>query len=222
MNILYGYLFSFLYVFGVLFVVSAIKMLCKAEQNDIFRKAVHILIAFTWLPLYSFLHGTWHFIIIPLAFVIVTAVSAKYSLIKIVERDSEKRKNYGIVHYAVSMTVLCALANICPASIISCGIGVFALSFGDGCASLFGQAFRKMNVHITKTKTLMGSLACFIFTIFGIFILSLFIPFSVKFVSLLVIGVVAALMEIVGGNYDNYSVPFGATATAMLMGIGEV
>ena len=222
MNILYGYLFSFLYVFGVLLVVSIIRNLCNAKHNDIYRKLVHIFIAFTWLPLYQFLHGTWHFIVIPLVFVFITMMSTKYSLIKIVERDNGNRKDYGIVHYAVSMTILCVLANIHPASLIPCGIGVFALSFGDGCASLFGQAFYKMNVHITKSKTLIGSLACYIFTICGIFILNLFIPFSFKFSSIFIIGIVATLLEIVGGRYDNYSVPFGATMMATLIGIGGV
>ena len=94
MNILYGYLISYFYVFGVLFVVSIIKKISKIKQNDIFRKSVHILIVFTWLPLYFFLYGTWHFIVIPLTFVLINAVSAKYSLIKIVERDDGKKKEY--------------------------------------------------------------------------------------------------------------------------------
>jgi dolichol kinase len=120
------------------------------------------------------------------------------------------------------MTLICTAATILPAYLIPCGIGVFALSFGDGAAGVFGQAFSKMNLHITKTKTAMGTIGCFIFSIVGTVVLSTFIPFPIEIIPLLIIGVTAALMEIIGGHLDNYTVPFGTTIVAVLLGIGEV
>ena len=222
MKIIQGYLFSYLYVFGVLLTITTIKKLYNIRMNDVFRKTVHILIVFTWISLYIFLYDTWHFIIIPLSFVLITVASAKYGVIKIVERDTHDGTDYGIIHYSISMTFLCMAATFFPISLVPCGIGIFALAFGDGFAAVFGQAFRKANLYITKTKTLAGAGACFIFTIIGILVLRVFIPFSISIISLIVVGIVAAIMEVIGGKYDNYTVPFGTAAMTMLMRIGEV
>jgi len=216
MNILYGYLFSYLYVFGILAAVFAVRKYSKA-QGGILRKSVHITVAFTWFILCEYLYGSWNFVAIPLTFVIVLAICSKYGLLKIIERDDGRKKDFGIVHYAISMTLICVVATLFPIFLIPCGIGVFALSFGDGAASIFGEAFRKTNLHITKTKTLAGSIACFIFAIVGIFVFRGFVSFEIKIVHLLIIGFVAALMEIIGGHYDNYSVPFGAMASAAIL-----
>ena len=218
MIIIKGYLFSYLYVVGILAAVFAVNKLSKA-QGDVLRKPVHVLVAFTWLILCKYLYGTWHFVILPLTFVVILAVCTKYSLLKIIERDTGSKKDFGIIHYAISMTLICAVAALFPATLITCGIGVFALSFGDGAASIFGEAFRKTNMHITKTKTLVGTIACFIFAIVGIFVFRLFIPFQIGIVHLLIIGFVAAFMEVIGGCYDNYTVPFGAMVTTIILTI---
>lgn len=216
MNILYGYLFSYLYVIGVLVSVSAVKKISKF-QSDIFRKSVHILVAFTWVILCKYLYGTWHFVIIPLTFIVILAACSKFRLLKILERNDGLEKEFGTVHYAISVTLVCMVAKLFPVSLVPCGMGVFALSFGDGTASLFGDAFRKTNLRITKTKTLAGAIACFIFSIIGILILREFVTFQIRIIHLLIIGVVAAFMEVIGGHYDNYTVPFGAMATAAIL-----
>jgi dolichol kinase len=216
MRIITGYLFSYLYVTGILVAVYAVKKLSKAE-SDIFRKSVHVAVAFTWLILCKYLYGTWHFVIMPLTLIVILAVCSKEGLLKIIERENNKKKDFGIFHYAISTTLICAVAQLFPAILIPCGIGVFALSFGDGAASIFGEAFRKTNLHITKTKTLAGTVACFIFAIIGTLVLKGFVPFQISIVHLLIIGVVAAFMEVIGGHYDNYSVPFGVVAIAVIL-----
>lgn len=222
MRVVYGYLFSYLYIIGILVVITIIKKISKSQHNDVYRKTVHILIPFTWIPLYGFLFGTWHFVIIPLSFVLITALSVKFGFIRIVERDIPIGKDLGIVHYSISMTILCIIAKTLPVYLIPCGIGIFALSFGDGAAAVFGQAVRKNNLYITKTKTLIGSIACFSFTIAGVLILRMLYPFNIEITTLLVIGIIATLMEIIGGRYDNYTVPIGTAIAAMLVRINEV
>jgi phytol kinase len=222
MRIVYGYLLSYLYIIGVLAVVTVVKRLNRSENNGIYRKTVHILIPFTWIPLYIFLFGTWHFVVIPLSFIFITALSVKFDLIKIIERDPPIGKDFGIIYYSISMTILCFVATVFPKYLVSCGIGVFALSFGDGTAALLGQVLKKRNRHITKTKTIIGSLACFIFAIIGTLVLRMITPFQLRVASLLVIGITATIMEIIGGRYDNYTVPFGTTIAASLMRVGEV
>ena len=222
MNIVLGYLTSYIYVIGLLVALSVFKKTCKAQDNDIFRKLVHIFIAFTWFILSRYLYGTWHFVIMPFSFVVITALSTKYSLIKIVQRSKYAGKDRGIIHYAISMTLICLVAHCDPRYLIPCGMGVFALSFGDGAAAVFGQAFQKTNIHITKTKTLAGSISCFVFVISGILILRAIAPFSISLAHLLTIGATASLSEIAGGRLDNYSVPFSVMIAAALMRIGEV
>ena len=220
MRIVYGYLISYVYIIVLLVVITVGMRFSKAERNDAFRKTVHIMVGFTWIPLCEFLYGTWHFTIVPLSFVLVTALSVKFNLLKVVERDTPVgRKDFGIVHYAISMTLICLLATLYPVYLIPCGIGVFALSFGDGFAAVFGQAFRGINRNITKTKTVIGAIACFVFTIIGMLILARFTPFSFTVIPLLLIGVVATVMEVIGGRFDNYTVPVGTIATAILIRI---
>ena len=222
MIIFYGYLFSYLFVLGILTVATVIKIISKS-QSDIFRKSVHITVGFTWIILCKYLYGTWHFVIIPLTFIVILTASTIFGLLKVIERSDGRKKDFGTVHYAICITLICTLAKIFPDMLIPCGIGVFALSFGDGFASIFGEAFSKTNKRITKTKTLAGTIACFVFTIVGTLVYKGFVPFQISILHLLIIGIVAAFMEVVGGRYDNYSVPFGAMVTAsILMNINEI
>ena len=216
MSVIKGYLFSYLYVFGILVAVFAVHRLSKA-QGDILRKSVHITVVFTWLILCEYLYGTWHFVIVPLTFIAILALCSKFGLLKIIERVDGRKKDFGILHFAISMTLICVVAKLFPFCLVPCGIGVFVLSFSDGAASIFGEAFRKINFHITKTKTLAGTIACFIFAIVGALIFRAFVPFQISIINLLIIGAVAAFMEVIGGRYDNYSVPFGAMATAVVL-----
>lgn len=40
-------------------------------------------------------------------------------------------------------------------------VGIYALSFGDGCASLFGKIFGRIKIPYMGGKTVAGCLACF-------------------------------------------------------------
>jgi dolichol kinase len=226
MNIFYGYLFSYSYIIALLVIVTAIKKISNIQNNDIFRKSIHIMVSFTWIILCEFLYGTWHFVAIPISFIFITAVFAKYKLVKILERSGGmgegERKDYGIVHYAVSMTIICIVALLCPTLLIPCGIGIFALSFGDGAAAVLGQCIKKGNFCVFETKTIVGMLACFAFSIVGIFLLKMFFSFSIGGMALVVVGVTAALMELIGGRVDNYTVPLGVIVVSALMQISEV
>jgi len=222
MNIFSGYLLTYSYIFGIFILALIIKVITKIKQNEIFRKFIHIFISFTWIFLYRNLVDTWHFVIIPSTIIILLVFILRYRLIPIIERSDSDSKDLGTLHYAISVTLICLLAKLFPASLIPGAIGIFALSFGDGTASIFGPLFKKFNLHITKTKTLAGSIACFVFSIIGVIILNQLVPFQIKLYQLLIIGIIATAMEIIGGNFDNYTLPFGVTAAAILMRIGEV
>ena len=61
MKVLFGYVFTYLYVLGIFVAAYVIKWICGIEQNEVFRKSIHILAAFMWIIIYTHLYNTWHF-----------------------------------------------------------------------------------------------------------------------------------------------------------------
>ncbi len=86
---------------------------------------------------------------------------------------------------------------------LSCAkIGIFALAFGDGLASLAGKLFGRLKIPHTGGKTLEGSLTCFA----AVFI-STYIVTGLSIVSL-IIALVAMLIEVLPlGDWDNMIIP---------------
>ena len=86
---------------------------------------------------------------------------------------------------------------------LSCAkIGIFALAFGDGLASLAGKLFGRLKILHTGGKTLEGSLTCFA----AVFI-STYIVTGLSIVSL-IIALVAMLIEVLPlGDWDNMIIP---------------
>ena len=86
---------------------------------------------------------------------------------------------------------------------LSCAkIGIFALAFGDGLASLGGKLFGRIKIPHTGGKTLEGSLTC----LCAVFI-STYIVTGLGIVSLIV-AFVAMLIEVFPlGDWDNMIIP---------------
>ena len=215
MKILEGYLFSYLFLFGVIFGAGILKKLFKLP-SEWSRKIVHIFISFTWIFLYKYLYGTIHFVVVPLSFVIINYFSYKFKIFKMFEREEDDGNHYGTVWYPLSMTIMAIISNIWSVALIPYGIGVFCLSFGDGAAALIGPMIKKYNFKITKEKSFFGTLSCVVFSFVGIMILSLFVPLGITLWQAAIIGVASGVLELVGGGYDNFSVPGGVMALSLL------
>lgn len=81
-------------------------------------------------------------------------------------------------------------------------IGIYALAFGDGLASLVGKLFGRIYIPFTKGKTAAGSLACF----YAVFVSSFLVGRN-AFVSL-VLGFVAMIVEVIPmTDFDNIVIP---------------
>ena len=81
-------------------------------------------------------------------------------------------------------------------------IGIYALAFGDGLASLVGKLIGRIHIPFTKGKTAAGSLACF----YAVFISS-FIVGQNAFVSL-ILATVAMFVEVIPRtDFDNIVIP---------------
>lgn len=212
MDFLWGYLIGYAYLFGVILGVGAAYKLFKFP-SELSRKLIHILICFTWLILYRFFEGSWQILVMPVSFVIINALSLKFKFFKGMEREGEK-STPGTVYYAMAITVLMALSLIFPKTLIPGGIAIFCLSFGDGFAAIAGEFFGKHSPKITKTKSLIGSAACMVFAVIGVYILSIFVPIGLSFPQVLIIGAATAVLELAGWGLDNFTISFGIVALA--------
>ena len=212
--ILTGYLLAYVYLFGVIFLIGALQKLLRFDL-EISRKVIHFFIGFVWLILYRYHAGTWHFLVVPISFVVINFASYKLKIFKMFEREDEKN-HYGTIYYAVSMTVMSAVSLIWPETLIPYGIAVFCLSFGDAAAALCGCYIRKGNRMLTKEKSLFGTLGAIVFSVVGIFLFLLIIPVQLQLWQILVLGVASGLLELVGKGLDNFSLTFGVLALSTL------
>jgi dolichol kinase len=62
----------------------------------------------------------------------------------------------------------------------------------------------------------VGSVACFVFAIAGVYILSLFVPIELSFAQVAIIGAATAVLELAGWGLDNFTISFGIVALATL------
>ena len=214
MDYFWGYLIGYAYLFAVILGVGTAYKFFKFRP-ELSRKLIHILICFTWLVLYRFFEGDPQVLVMPVSFVIINALSMKFKFFKGMEREGEK-STPGTVYYAAAITLLMGLSLIFPETLIPGGIAVFCLSFGDGFAAIAGEYFGKYSPKITRTKSLIGSVACAVFAVVGVYILSIFIPIGLSFPQVLLIGLATAILELAGWGLDNFTISLGITALATL------
>lgn len=215
MDIIFPYLLGYGYLFAVILGVGALYKGLRFS-SELARKLIHILICFTWLVLYRFFAGSWQILVLPVSFIVINALSVRYKFFAGMEREGEK-SSLGTVYYAVAITILMAISLVFPKTLIPSGIAVFSLSFGDGAAAIAGHYLGKKSKKITKTKTLVGSVFCFIFTVVGIYVLSVFVPTGLVLYEILIVALAATLLELVGRGLDNFSITLGVMLLSTLL-----
>ena len=214
MNPLWGYLIGYGFLFAVILGAGAAYKTFKFPP-EVSRKIIHISICFTWIVIYKFFAYDWQCLVMPISFIIINALSLKYHFFKGMEREGEK-STPGTVYYAIAITLLFTASLIWPETLIPGGVATFCLSFGDGFAALFGNFFGKKSPQIMKNKSLVGSAACVVFSIIGIYILSIFVPVNLEFYEIAIIGLATAILELVGWGLDNFTITIGVMLLATL------
>lgn len=133
--------------------------------KELFRKSIHLcasLIPFLLSYFYSpVLIALSVILVLYIASEILRRKGTKIFLVsKITEAASRKRDENKFVLGPVTLTLGILISaiffNATPAA-----IGIYALAFGDGLASLVGKMFGKTTIPYTQGKTVAGSLACF-------------------------------------------------------------
>ena len=144
-------------------------------------------------------------------FILFTFLMSPYSPIKSMRgRTSEAGHGLGLVYYAITWTIL---AYVFFDNRVVIAIGILAMSYGDGLASLIGVKYGKHTYRIIHdTKSYVGSLTMAVAT-FAILLIAVgyyLIPVtSTLVISLVVIAIIAMVVEgVTPFGLDNLSVPF--------------
>ena len=148
---------DFLWILALCAYVCAVLVLAYAllrkglVSSEGARKTVHILVAFTILPMVYGIHSPWLRLAGPAAFALMNGWLGK--------RSGERRA--GLVLYPVSILIMTALMNAGVLAPLSVTAAVLAMGLGDGAAAVIGMRFGR---HRIGRKTLEGSAAMLIVT----------------------------------------------------------
>jgi dolichol kinase len=178
----------------------------KTILKEVFRKSIHIcsslvpwfLANYYWYTVY----GLYIIVVIYYFCEIARLEGHPVPLVSLItETASRQRDEYKFVLGPVTLVLGIVLAALLLP--LSCAkIGIFALAFGDGLASIGGKLFGRIKIPHTGGKTLEGSLTCFA----AVFV-STYIITRLSIVSLIV-AFVAMLIEVFPlGDWDNMIIP---------------
>jgi cytidylyltransferase family len=93
-------------------------------------------------------------------------------------------------------------------------VAIFALTFGDGLASLVGKIHGNRHFKLVTKKTFAGSAACFV----AVFVSSYFTLHN--FLSALILALLATVVEVLPlKNLDNIAIPLAVGFCASLLGV---
>lgn len=178
----------------------------NALLKELFRKSIHICSSF--VPLFLGI-AYWPVIGLLVAAVILYTISeilrAKGINIPLISKVTEiaARKRDENRFVLGPVTLVCGILIAALLLPLDCArVGIFALAFGDGLASLIGKLVGKITIPGAHGKTAAGSLTCF----FAVFI-STFCCCHNCFVSLL-IALCAMFIEVLPlSDFDNLIIP---------------
>ncbi|HNT78331.1 MAG TPA: phosphatidate cytidylyltransferase [Anaerolineae bacterium] len=167
-NDIVGLIASYIYAFGLLFVVEGIGKWRKWPQF-LTRKLIHIG-AGMWIWGILALFDHWTFGVIPFAtFIILNYVFYRQQTFKAMD---DEKATPGTVYFAISITILFALlwrtggvADRVPVA----AAAVMAMTWGDGVASIVGKRWGKHPYTVFgHTRTWEGTAAMAICAFIGI------------------------------------------------------
>lgn len=143
--------------------------------KELFRKLIHLCSAF--VPLFASFSKTLTLSFLGLSLVLYTASEffrlngIRIPLVsKVTEAAARKRDENRFVLGPVTL-VVGIMISLAIWKIEYATLGIFALAFGDGLASLFGKLFGRIHIPFTNGKTAAGSLTCFAAVLVSSFLL---------------------------------------------------
>jgi dolichol kinase len=150
-------------------------------------------------------------------FILFTFLMSPYTPIKSIRgKTSSAGHSMGLMYYSITWTIM---AYLFFDNLIIIALGIIAMSYGDGLASVFGLKFGKQKYNIFgDEKSYIGSIAMFLFT-FLMMIIVILIYATIFSYDLIITGdilIILALISIIASitegvtprGLDNLTVPF--------------
>ena len=216
LNNLLGVILSFLYFFVIIF----IPKLFPKTRNEFARKFVHIMIGNWWLILLAFISNTLCALLVPATFIFINYFSVTQShdtglLASLERKEGEAASSFGLVLYPISLVIMVIFSFVFSNKHYLGGVGIIALSYGDGFAALIGKKWPFGTYRIGHTKkTVVGSIAMFLITsIILAAYLSLVVGYSssnIIWVSILTAAIATLVEAATPNGFDNLSIPIVA------------
>ena len=211
-------LLGLIFVYGYVAILLIISEKLLSKYPTFSRKFVHIMVGNVLfiLPLFATRFAMTFLAAAP--FILLTFLMSPKSPIKLDHKVSTSGHGLGLVYYAISWTVLAFFFFDQPWII---AVGIAAMSYGDGLASLIGQKYGKHNYNILgDAKSIEGSLAMFFVLIFSLAGVLLYYGQPINALTVVMVSLVATLLEgITPKGLDNLTACFGAVGTFLLLGI---
>jgi phytol kinase len=203
------------YVYVALLILISEKLL--KNYPNISRKFLHIMVGniLFILPLFTSREVITFLAAAP--FIVLTFLISPYSPLNIKNRVSSAGHGFGLVYYAISWTVLAFFFYNQPWII---AVGIAAMSYGDGMASLIGERIGKHKYNITgDNKSLEGSITMFLVLVVTLGIVLVYynvIPNN--YLIIVAVALVATVFEgITPKGLDNLTACFSAVVTYLLL-----
>lgn len=174
--------------------------------KELFRKSIHLCSGFIPLLLYYFYWPTIILLFLAVSgYVLCEVIRKKGGKIPIISKITELAQRERDEHKFVLGPVTLVFGILLAALFLpfeASSIGIFALAFGDGLASLVGKAFGKIKIPHMGGKTIAGCLACFIAVFFATYFTTKNVVLSLFIASFTMIIEVLPLFD-----FDNLIIP---------------
>ena len=203
------------YVYVAILLVVTEKVLVNHPETS--RKVLHVMVGNIAFVLPVFMTREIMAFVAAGPFILFTFLMSPYTPIKSIKgKTSSAGHSMGLVYYSITWTIL---AYLFFDTMVVIAIGIFAMSYGDGFASLLGVRYGKHKYNVVgDEKSFVGTAAMFFFTFIMMLVAIVYyqmvvgytFPFSIYSIGLL--ASFAAVGAIVEGftpkGLDNLTVPF--------------
>jgi phytol kinase len=202
---------ALVYIYVAVLLIVTEKLLDKYPELS--RKVLHIMVGNVAFLLPIFQTREIMAFVAAGPFILFTFLMSPYTPIKSIRgKTSAAGHGMGLVYYSITWTIL---AYLFFDNMVIIAIGILAMSYGDGFASVIGLKFGKTKYKVFgDKKSYVGSFAMFVFTFVTMIVAVLYYGISITSTVLLVLLFISLISAVVEGltpkGLDNLSVPFVA------------
>ncbi|MBS3749021.1 MAG: phosphatidate cytidylyltransferase [Candidatus Thermoplasmatota archaeon] len=212
-----GDFIGILFVYGYVALLLGVTEKVLVKHPETSRKVLHIMVGNIAFLLPIFVSREMMAFVAAGPFIFLTFLMSPYTPIKSIRgKTSSAGHGMGLVYYAITWTVL---AYLFFDYMIVIAIGIFAMSYGDGFASLVGVKYGRHKYNIAgDEKSFIGTIAMFFSTFVAMIVAIVYYNivqgtgFHFTFISVGFLALFAAAGAIVEGftpkGLDNLTVPF--------------